>query len=113
MASVGERAVKDDNEPRHRPRRDARWVPEPHAGLKPAAFEAGVLLFIGLGIVVLGFVFCLPPIPQDQSYHAFADGRTMLGVPDFLNVTTNLPFLIVGALGLRLLCRPVEAMASA
>jgi hypothetical protein len=69
-------------------------------GRTPDAFEDRVL-----GIVALGAVFCLPPIPQDPSYHAFADGRTMLGVPNFLNVVSNLPFLVVGALGLRLLLR--------
>jgi len=76
-----------------------------HGGLTPAAFEARILGFIGLGIVGLGSLFCLPPIPQDQSYHAFADERTMLGVPNFLNVVSNVPFLVVGALGLMLLLR--------
>jgi hypothetical protein len=76
-----------------------------HNGLTPAAFEARVLGFLGLGIFVLGFLFCLTPIPQDPSYHAFADGRTMLGVPNFLNVASNLPFLVVGVLGLRVLLR--------
>jgi len=75
-------------------------------GLTPPAFEARVLGFIGLGIVALGLVFCIPPIPQDQGYHAFADDRTMLGVPNFLNVASNLPFLVVGSLGLGLLLRP-------
>jgi hypothetical protein len=75
-------------------------------GLTPAAFEARVLVFLGLGIVVLGFVFCLAPIPQNQNYHAFADGRTLLGVPNVLNVASNLPFLVVGLFGLRLLLRP-------
>ena len=74
-------------------------------GLTPAAFEARVLGFIALGIVALGFIFCLPPIPQDQGYHAFADDRTMLGVPNFLNVASNLPFVVVGVLGLGLLLR--------
>ena len=74
-------------------------------GLTPAAFEARVLGFIALGIVALGFTFCLPPIPQDQGYHAFADDRTMLGVPNFLNVASNLPFVVVGVLGLGLLLR--------
>ena len=74
-------------------------------GLTPAAFEARVLGFIALGIVALGFIFCLPPIPQDQGYHAFADDRTMLGVPNFLNVVSNLPFVVVGVLGLGLLLR--------
>ncbi|HMF12398.1 MAG TPA: hypothetical protein VKE94_08830 [Gemmataceae bacterium] len=74
-------------------------------GLTPAAFQTRVLGFLGLGIFALGFVFCLPPIPQDQSYHAFADDRTMLGVPNFENVVSNLPFLVVGVLGLWVLFR--------
>jgi hypothetical protein len=74
-------------------------------GLTWAAREARVLGFIALGIVALGFTFCLPPIPQPQGYHAFADDRTMLGVPNFLNVASNLPFLVVGVLGLGLLLR--------
>jgi hypothetical protein len=48
----------------------------------------------------LGIDFCLPPIPQDISYHAFADERTILGIPNFLNVASNLPFILVGVLGL-------------
>jgi hypothetical protein len=80
-----------------------------HIGLTPAAFEARVLGFLGLGIVGLGGVFCLPPIPQDQNYHAFADERTMLGVPNFLNVASNLPFLVIGALGLWQLLRRHDA----
>jgi hypothetical protein len=75
------------------------------AGLTPAELEARALGFLGLGIVGLGGVFCLPPIPQMQSYHAFADARTMLGVPNFLNVASNLPFAVVGVLGLWLLLR--------
>lgn len=43
------------------------------------------------------------PIPQDTSYHAFADRRTLMGVPNFWNVVSNLPFLIVGIAGLRAL----------
>jgi hypothetical protein len=77
----------------------------PENSLTPAAFEARVLGFIGLGIVALGLDFCLPPIPQDLSYHAFADDRTMLGVPNFLNTASNLPFLVVGVLGLKWLLR--------
>jgi hypothetical protein len=69
------------------------------------ALETRILAFVSPGIVALGAVFWLPPIPQDQAYHAFADQRTMLGVPNFLNVASNLPFLLVGALGLTLLLR--------
>lgn len=73
--------------------------------LTPAAFEARVLGFISLGLVTLGLLYCLPAIPQDLSYHAFADGRTLLGVPNLLNVVSNLPFLVVGGLGVWLLIR--------
>ena len=39
-------------------------------------------------------------VPQDLGYHLFADRRTLLGIPNFWNVVTNLPFTIFGALGL-------------
>ena len=42
-------------------------------------------------------------MPQPLSYHAFADCRTFFGVANFFNVVSNLPFLIGGALGLRLI----------
>jgi hypothetical protein len=48
----------------------------------------------------------MPRIPQDQAYHQFADARAWLGVPNFLNVISNLPFTIVGLLGLALTARP-------
>lgn len=58
------------------------------------------LLFIaGLGIVSAVVLACLPPLPQAQEYHHFADDRTFLGVPNGLNVVSNLPFLIVGVWG--------------
>jgi hypothetical protein len=38
--------------------------------------------------------------PQDQSYHQFADQRTLLAIPHFWNVVSNLPFIAVGAAGL-------------
>jgi len=45
------------------------------------------------------FVFS-PPIAQNQAYHSFADARTIWGIPNFWNVVSNLPFAIVGLLGL-------------
>jgi len=48
----------------------------------------------------LAGLLLLPPIPQDQSYHQFADQRAILGIPNFWNVVSNLPFLAVGAAGL-------------
>jgi hypothetical protein len=77
----------------------------PSNGLRATAFETRILGFIGFGIFALGVDFFLPPMPQDQGYHAFADDRTMLGVPNFLNVASNLPFLVVGVLGLWVMLR--------
>ena len=67
-------------------------------GTKP---NLPVLVFVGLMVISLGGLLLLPPIPQDQSYHQFADQRTVLGIPNFWNVVSNLPFLAVGAVGLR------------
>ena len=47
----------------------------------------------------------LPPIAQDPAYHDFADHRGLLGIPNFLNVTTNLAFLAVGIAGIALCAR--------
>lgn len=54
-----------------------------------------------LGILAVAW----PAMPQPLSYHAFADCRTIFGVPNFLNVLSNLPFLIAGAWGLALIWR--------
>ena len=49
------------------------------------------------GIVVVSF---LDPIAQNPEYHLFEDNRVVLGVPNFWNVISNLPFLIVGLTGM-------------
>ena len=45
------------------------------------------------------------PIPQDLAYHEFADDRSLAGIPNFWNVATNLPFLVVAIAGLMLATR--------
>jgi hypothetical protein len=60
-----------------------------------------VLVFLSLVATSLAALLLLPPISQDQSYHCFADERTLLGVQNFCNVVSNLPFIAIGALGLR------------
>lgn len=57
-----------------------------------------------LGVAVLGSLLVLmqlKPIPQDPTYHAFADQRAFLGIPSFANVISNVPFLLVGVAGWR------------
>jgi hypothetical protein len=60
-----------------------------------------VVVFLGLMAASLAALLLLPPIHQDQAYHRFADERTLFGVPNFWNVVSNLPFVAVGAVGLR------------
>jgi len=59
-----------------------------------------LIVFSALMAVSLAVLLLVPPIPQDQSYHQFADQRTIFGIPNFWNVVSNLPFLAVGAAGL-------------
>lgn len=56
-----------------------------------------------LAVLALGSLaaaFAVPPIPQDPRYHEFADQRTLLGVPHFMDVASNLPFFVAGACAL-------------
>src|SRR4029079_6205006 len=55
-----------------------------------------VLAFLPLMVPPPVGLLLLPPISQDQNYHAFADQRTILGIPHFWNVVSNLPFIAVG-----------------
>src|SRR5246127_1872563 len=59
-----------------------------------------LVALLGLMAASLAILPLLPPIPQDPSYHQFADQRTLLGIPHFWNVVSNLPFVLVGAMGL-------------
>jgi hypothetical protein len=61
-----------------------------------AAILGSVTLLIVAGIASLG------AIPQDPNYHIFADQRDFGGAPNFLNVISNLPFLVFGILGWRM-----------
>ena len=59
------------------------------------------MAFSSLTLASLAGLLLLPAIPQDQDYHQFADQRTIFGIPNFWNVVSNVPFLVVGAAGLR------------
>ncbi len=62
--------------------------------------RAGVVL-LALGAASLAAVLSLDPIAQDPGYHRFADQRALLGMPNWQNVLSNAPFLLVGLVGLR------------
>jgi len=57
------------------------------------------LILVALAVIGAGFALT-PPIPQDPGYHLFADSRTIAGIPNAWNVLSNIPFLLVGLLGL-------------
>ena len=71
-----------------------------------AAISARELALIVLLAAPLGVMLTvMSPIPQDPAYHALADRRALFGIPNFANVVSNLPFLVVGGMGLRLCLR--------
>ncbi|MBT4792158.1 MAG: hypothetical protein HON90_11350 [Halobacteriovoraceae bacterium] len=56
-----------------------------------------IVTFIPL-VILFGFV---SPIAQNQAYHNFADGHKLLGIINFHNVISNIPFVIVAFIGLK------------
>jgi hypothetical protein len=104
MATVGERSA-----PGAEPgllRRARSW-----------SYGSKVAGLLALGVAVLVIAVFLPPIPQDPAYHGFADSRAFLGVPNFGDVASNAPFLLVGLLGLVFLAKaragPADPLAPA
>ena len=67
--------------------------------------KASLVLLILLAIALALVCFLLPRIPQPQSYHDFADRRSFLGIPNFGDVASNLPFAAIGLWGLVFLNR--------
>ncbi|MBS1665498.1 MAG: ceramidase domain-containing protein [Bacteroidetes bacterium] len=54
-----------------------------------------------LALTAAAFIvtFRLPAIPQPPEFHQFADARTLYGIPNFFNVVSNLPFLLISVYG--------------
>jgi hypothetical protein len=58
-----------------------------------------------MGIIVFGslaVIFSQQPFGQNPEYHNFADRRASFGIPNFLDVASNIAFLIVGIVGLNI-----------
>ena len=62
-----------------------------------------ILAVVSICTVVL--IALLDPIPQNLEYHRFIDTRPLVGIPNFLNVFSNLPYILIGIVGLRLFTR--------
>lgn len=67
--------------------------PDQRARLRIATLLA--LLCAGIAVLI-----SRGAIPQSQAYFDFADQRSLAGVPNFIDVVSNLPFLLVGVAGL-------------
>jgi len=84
------KTYKKDKHPHSDGERSMTSDPETTPGL-------GLLLI--LTIMAITGIYLIPPMAQSLSFHSFADHRTLIGVPNFANVTSNLPFLFVGIWG--------------
>lgn len=74
--------------------------------------DGRVAALLGLAAIAVVTAWLLPPIPQDPAYHAFADRRAALGIPNAANVVSNVGFAVVGALGLGWLAARARALAT-
>jgi hypothetical protein len=71
-----------------------------------------IALLLVTAAIIAAVALYLPPTPQPLSYHHFADQRAWLGIPNFGDVASNLPFAIVGIWGLIFILRiPRQALS--
>lgn len=76
-----------------------------------AAFRTKVVLMGCLAVAAVAVAFAFPRFGQDPSYHNFADQRSFAGIPNLLNVASNLVFAAAGLLGLRFVWNRDSAFA--
>src|SRR5262245_16221895 len=70
----------------------------PTAGVERRELRLAALWAAAAAVALVAVL--APPYAQPEDYHRFADQRTLLGVPNFMNVASNLAFVAVGLLGL-------------
>jgi hypothetical protein len=68
-------------------------------GISPQASRLRLGLILTLALIAFIALLCVRPFGQDPGYHNFADQRTLWHIPHALNVLSNLPFVVFGALG--------------
>lgn len=57
-------------------------------------------LFVIISFLLMAVIFLQHPIPQDITYHYLADTRVIFSIPNFMDVVSNIFFVIAGAAGL-------------
>ncbi len=68
--------------------------------------RTGYILLVLSAVLAAGVIIDQGPIPQDVNYHLFVDTREIWAIPNFWNVVTNIPFALVGLLGIYQLRKP-------
>jgi len=68
-----------------------------------------VLMLASIAVIIAVFLF-VAPVPQDPAYHNFSDTRMLIGIDNFWNVSSNLPFLLVGVAGFYYIHRHRDAV---
>ena len=81
-----------------------------HTASNPSRRDWRGWLLGGVALVAIVGTLLVPRIPQDESYHLFADTRTIAGIPNFWNVISNFPFALVGIYGLTLTPRLARSL---
>lgn len=61
---------------------------------------------IAFTVLSIAAAILLPAMPQPAAYHDFADRRVGFGVENFLDVASNIGFLLAGIAGLFVVLRP-------
>jgi len=70
-----------------------------------------VWILLGAILLAVFVVYLFPAVPQSEAYHNFADKRAFLGVPNFLNVASNVLFLFVGLPGMWFVLHAADSSA--
>ena len=60
----------------------------------------GTVFLLVFTLLAVAAAFLLPAMPQPLDYHHFADQREAFGIGNFLDVVTNVAFLLAGLAGL-------------
>lgn len=61
-----------------------------------------IFMFLSIGILI---ALAADPIAQQLDYHHFIDSRSLFAIPNFANVFSNLPFLLLGLFALNKIMR--------
>ncbi len=61
---------------------------------------ARVTLVIAVSLAAFAGLCLIPPVPLGPEYHVFADTRPLLGLPNCLDVLSNIPFMLSGIAGI-------------